>query len=63
MQLKSTGKIKSQSSKTAIGLGLGIGVGTALYTYLSDGEVDWVRTLVTCIVAIIVIAIFYRVKK
>ena len=55
--------MKSILAKKAIGMGLGIGIGNELYDYLSHGEVDWIRAIAIAVIAIILLALFEKIKN
>jgi|GEM_PF-1912648 len=42
---------------------LGFATGFAIYDYFADGHVDWIRTIVTGIMAVVIMAIFNGLKK
>jgi hypothetical protein len=44
-------------------MALGFATGFAIYDYFADGQVDWIRAIVTAILAILIMAIFNRLKK
>jgi len=44
-------------------MGLGFATGFALYDYFVDGQVDWIRAIVTAFLAVIIMAIFTALKK
>ena len=44
-------------------LGMGLGIGTAIYDYLSHGEIDWIRAIVVAIIASVILFVIEKVKK
>lgn len=44
-------------------MALGFATGFAIYDYFSDGQVDWIRAIVTAILAVVIMAIFNGLKK
>lgn len=44
-------------------MALGFATGFAIYDYLSDGQVDWIRAIVTAILAVVIMAIFNGLKN
>jgi hypothetical protein len=49
--------------KKILGMGLGIGIGTAIYDYLSHGEIDWIRAVVIAIIASVILFVIEKVTK
>ncbi len=42
---------------------LGFATGFTIYDYFANGEIDWIRSIVTAILAVIIMAIFNGFKK
>ncbi|MFD0795974.1 hypothetical protein ACFQZJ_00765 [Maribacter chungangensis] len=44
-------------------IALGFATGFAIYDYFAVGQVDWIRAIVTAILAVAIMAIFNGLKK
>ena len=44
-------------------LGIGFATGFMFYDYFAHGEIDWIRSIVTAILAIVIMAIINGLKK
>ena len=44
-------------------MGLGFAAGFAVYDYFAHGQVDWIRAIITAILAVVITVIFNGLKK
>ncbi len=44
-------------------IGLGFAAGFIIYDYFVHGEIDWIRAIVTAILAVIIMAVINGLKK
>jgi uncharacterized membrane protein len=44
-------------------MALGFTIGFIIYDYFAHGQIDWIRAIVTAIVAVIIMAIINGLKK